>query len=186
MTVSVNNFVRRQKKKSGKTYSTSLSFEDIAYHAQKQMLNGKFKEGYREGVRIVRVSKTLANKFICPFVKIDENTGLKASLAKREDGEEPYIKITVTNGAPSQTGLVEMICYRNDILRENNENSTEADWELISFHAIPKGLDSMPMGPVTMMRNQLELKGGTKAYYKSTEWANSVRFWQKYAPIHNN
>ena len=94
--------------------------------------------------------------------------------------------MTVTNGAPSPTGLVEMICYRNDILRENNENSTEADWELISFHAIPKGLDSMPMGPVTMMRNQLELKGGTKAYYKSTEWANSVRFWQKYAPIDNS
>ena len=34
-----------------------------------------------------------------------------------------------------------------------------------------------------MMRNQLELKGGTKAHYKSDKWANSVKFWQKYAVL---
>ena len=39
----------------------------------------------------------------------------------------------------------------------------------------------MPMGPVTMMRNQLELPGGTKGIYTSKEWAESVYFWQKYA-----
>ena len=44
----------------------------------------------------------------------------------------------------------------------------------------------MPIGPVTMMRNQLDLNGGTKAEYSSEEWANSVRFWQKYAAIEPN
>ena len=29
---------------------------------------------------------------------------------------------------------------------ETNENSTELDWELISFHAIPKDIDKLPMG----------------------------------------
>jgi len=42
----------------------------------------------------------------------------------------------------------------------------------------------MPMGPVTMMRNQLELSGGTKAQYSSEQWAESVNFWQKYAVLH--
>ena len=37
------------------------------------------------------------------------------------------------------------------------------------------------MGPITMMRNQLCLPGGTKANYPSQEWAKSVNFWQKYA-----
>mgnify|MGYP002878094613 CR=1 FL=1 len=37
-----------------------------------------------------------------------------------------------------------------------------------------------PMGPVTMMRNQLQLKGGTKGNYSSEEWAKSVNFWQKF------
>ena len=44
----------------------------------------------------------------------------------------------------------------------------------------------MPMGPVTMMRNQLQLKGGTKAYYSSEEWAKAVYFWQHYATRRNN
>ena len=78
-------------------------------------------------------------------------------------------------------GKVELILYRNDVLKETNENSTACDWELISFHGIPSDIDEMPMGPVTMMRNQLQLKGGTKAHYASKEWAESVNFWQKYA-----
>jgi len=52
---------------------------------------------------------------------------------------------------------------------------------LISFHALPEGIDEMPMGPVTMMRNQLKLPGGTKANYSATKWVHSVEFWQHYA-----
>ena len=41
------------------------------------------------------------------------------------------------------------------------------------------------MGFVTMMRNQLELPGGTKARYSSEEWAESVKFWQEFAALEN-
>ena len=41
----------------------------------------------------------------------------------------------------------------------------------------------MPIDPVTMMRNQLNLIGGTKARYSTEEWAKSVLFWQKYASL---
>jgi hypothetical protein len=34
-----------------------------------------------------------------------------------------------------------------------------------------------------MMRNQLELPGGTKAKYSSEEWAESVSFWHKHAAL---
>ena len=46
--------------------------------------------------------------------------------------------------------------------------------------AKPKDI-KMPMGPVTMMRNQLQKPGGTKGIYESDKWAKSVDFWQKYA-----
>ena len=69
------------------------------------------------------------------------------------------------------------------MLAENDEQSTAAEWELISFHALPEGINEMPLGPVTMMRNQLELPGGTKANYSATEWAYSVEFWQNYAAL---
>ena len=78
---------------------------------------------------------------------------------------------------------VQLILYRKDVLKETNENSTNKDWELIAFFGVPKGMKKLPMGPITMMRNQLELPGGTKANYTSKEWAESVQFWQHYAII---
>ena len=181
--VAVNDFVRRQLKGSGKTYSSSLSFDDVANDAQAQMAKGDFEEGYRDGVRIIKGSDEFVNKFVCPFVKIDENTKLISSIVRRQKGEALYIQTRAKNGTPLKAGRVEYILYQHDVLAENDEQSTDGDWELISIHAIPEGMERLPMGPVTMMRNQLELKGGTKAHYSSEEWAEAVRFWQNYAAL---
>ncbi len=183
VTVGVNEFVKRQTPSSGKTYSPTLSFKDIADHAKIQLEKAMYKKGYREGVLLVQVDKTHCNEFICPFVEINESTKLSAQVVKRRPEEEPYIQLRALSGSPLPTGRVELILYRRDVLKETSEHTTEADWELISFHAIPKGLDEMPMGPVTMMRNQLQLRGGTKAKYPSDSWAKSVQFWQKYAVL---
>ena len=181
--VGVNNFVKRQIKGSGKTYAYNLTFEEIALDAQNQMSKGEFKEGYREGVRIVKASRSNIKSFYCPFVKIDENTQLVSRIVTRQSGEQTYIQTRAISGTPLASGSVEYILYRNDVLAENDENSTSCKWELISIHAVPKGIEKMPMGPVTMMRNQLDLEGGTKATYTSEEWAESIYFWQKYAAL---
>ena len=73
-TVSVNDFVCRQTKDSMKSYTKNLSFDEIAIHAQRQLAYGNFKQGYREGVVIVQVDKKLIHHFICPFVKITNET----------------------------------------------------------------------------------------------------------------
>ena len=180
-TVSVNGFVRRQCKDSGKSYVIDLSFEEIAQHAKCQLESEKFKKGYRDGVVIVQVDQKLIHHFICPFVKITNETKLSTTLVRRRLEETPYIQIRALNGTPLKTGSVDLILYRHDVLAETNEQTSDADWELISFHAIPEGVHDMPMGPVTMMRNQLQLTGGTKAHYESDDWAKSVKFWQEYA-----
>ena len=184
--VSVNDFVKRQIKGSGKTYADGLSFEKIAQHAQEQLTNGNYKPGYRDGVILVHVAKKLISHFTCPFVRITEETKLKATVIKRRPQEEPYIQVRALSGTPLKTGSVDLILYRHDVLKETNEQTSDADWELISFHAIPKEIDNMPMGPVTMMRNQLQLPGGTKAFYESEKWAQSVKFWQEYAVLDGN
>ena len=178
--VSINDFVKRQKPNSGKTY-TSLSLNDLATYAEEQINNNSYRQGYRDGVIIINIKNDLLKFFKCPFVKIDKNTILKAEISKRRENEEHYIRIKAINGAELEPGNVELILYRNDVLKETNENTTDSTWELISFHAIPKGIKKMPMGPVTMMRNQLQLTGGTQGLYKSEEWAESVYFWQNYA-----
>ena len=115
-----------------------------------------------------------------------EKTKLNSVVIRRRPEEEPYIQIRALNGTPLKTSLVDLILYRHDVLAETNEQTTDADWELISFHAIPERIEDMPMGPITMMRNQLQLTGGTKAIYKSGQWAESVKFWQGYAVLDEN
>ena len=146
-----------------------------------ELNHNNFEEGYRDGVVIVKVKKELVSKFYCPFTKILSNTKLKAVITKRQPIEENYIQLRALNGIPLDVGSAQIILYRKDVLAETNDNCTEKDWELIAFQAIPKLIDKMPIGPVTMMRNQLELTGGTKAHYSSEQWAESVNFWQKYA-----
>ena len=181
--VNCNEFVYRQVKGSGKTYADGLSFEQMAKHAKEQLANGKYKPGYRDGVILVQTDKNMLHHFVSPFVQIDESTKLRAQVTRRRPKEETYIQIRALNGIPLKTGSVDLILYRHDILAETNEQTSDVDWELISFHAIPEGIEYMFMGPVTMMRNQLQLQGGTKGYYESTEWAQSVKFWQEYAVL---
>ena len=106
---------------------------------------------------------------------------LKAIITRRRENEEPYIQIRAIGVPPLPAGSVNLILYHHDVLAETNEDETNADWELIAFNCLPEGLENMPMGPVTMMRNQLQLTGGTKGTYSTEEWAESVRFWQNYA-----
>ena len=186
MIVAVNEFVKRQTKFSGKTYSEELSFDFFARHAEQKIINKDFRQGYRPEVIIVKLDEKYVNKVICPYVRIKENTKLSAQFVKRRENEEPYIQVRALNGKLIKAGNVELILYHHDILYENDENTTDAEWELISINAIPRGIESMPMGPITMMRNQLELIGGTKAKYSSDEWAESVQFWQKFASIDPN
>ena len=179
--VAVNDFVRRQTKDSGKTYSENLTFEDITSYAEEQLASGNYKAGYRDGVILVQVDEELVHHFICPFVKVTEKTKLKATVVRRRPEEEPYIQLRALTGTILKTGSVDLILYRHDVLAETKEQTTDADWELISFHAIPEGIEDMPMGHVTMMRNQLQLIGGSAANYESEKWAQSVKFWQEYA-----
>jgi hypothetical protein len=184
--VGVNKFVQCQIKGSGKTYSDNLSFEDIAEHAQEQLTKGFYRTGYRDGVILATVDEKLVDNYICSLVKIDEHTTLQAKMVKRRPEEASYIQIRSLNGTPLKTCSVDLILYRHDVLMETNEHSTDDEWELISFHAIPKGMTEMPMGPTTMMRNQLQLTGGTKAYFESEKWAYSVKFWQEHAILTEN
>ena len=135
---------------------------------------------------MAQVDDNLLHHFACPFIKITEETTLTATVIKRRPHERPYIQIRALNGTPLQTGSVDLILYHQDVMAETNEQTNNSEWELISFHAVPEGVENMPMGPVTMMRNQLHLSGGTKAQYDSKQWAQSVKFWQEYAVLDKN
>ena len=180
ITVKASEFVTRQVKGTGKTYSELFSFDQIADIAKEELDKKNFTNGYRKGVIVITISDSRAKKFICPLVKINDHTKLKARIVRRRPEEEPYIQIRALNGENLKTNTVDLVLYHKDVLDETKERSTDADWELIAFMAIPDGI-KMPMGPVTMMRNQLQKPGGTKGTYQGSEWADSVDFWQQYS-----
>ena len=181
-TVKPSEFVKRQIPGSGKTYSKILNFEEIAEIAQKKLNSGDFVEGYRDGVIIIEIHDVdICKKINCPIVKISDKTILKCVVSRRRAWEDSYLQIKAINEKNLSTGKIELILYRKDVLKESNEQATNMDWDLIAVHSIPKGIKKLPMKPETMMRNQLQLKGGTKGFYSSEEWAESVHFWQKYS-----
>jgi hypothetical protein len=181
-TVGISNFIKKQIEKNGQTKLVDISLSEIAQFAQMQLNKRNITQGYRDGVIIIKSSDyNFYKHFKCSIVKINEKTNLKCKLTKRVPNEESYIQIRALNGERLNIVGVEIILYRKDVLQETNENSTDDDWELVAFHAIPEGIENLPMKPATMMRNQLELKGGTKARYSSDQWAESIRFWQKHA-----
>ena len=102
--VGVNDFVKRQVKGSGKTYSKSMSFSDIAKHAQKQMNLNLFSDGYRDGVRIVNADPSIIDDFVCPFVLINEETKLISRIVRRQNHEESYIQTRALNGKLLEAG----------------------------------------------------------------------------------
>ena len=183
--VAVNNFVLRQIEGSGKTFCKNLTFQQIAEYAENQLNTNpsSIQPGYRDGVLLIQCEPKMNIHFESPMVKIDENTKLEAIVTNRRNEENPYIQIRALNGNPLKSGNVEIILYHHDVLAETKEQESTEGWELIAFHAIPEGIDHIPMGPITMMRNQLQLEGGTKGEYNSDEWAESVNFWQKYAVL---
>ena len=126
--VSVNDFVRRQVKGSGKPYVDGFNFEEIACHGEEQLKKGHYTEGYRDGVILVHVAEKLISHFTCPFVRISETTKLKATVVKRRPQEEPYIQMRALNGTPLKTESVDLILYHHDVLSETNEESTDADF----------------------------------------------------------
>ena len=115
--VGVNDFVRRQIEGSGKTYSKTMTFEDIARHAEEQMIKNAFSEGYRKGVLVVNVDNSIRDNFICPFVLIKQNTLLISKLVKRQQHEEPFIQTRALNGSLLKTGKVELVLYSHDVLK---------------------------------------------------------------------
>ena len=72
-TVGVSKFVRRQKKGSGKTFS-SLSFNKLAEYAEKELNNNNFKQGYRDGATNVKMYYSMKSE-LPPIEWIKNNRG---------------------------------------------------------------------------------------------------------------
>jgi hypothetical protein len=119
--------------------------------------------------------------FYTSITPITSRTRLSASFGCRQKGEERHVFVTA-RGKKRPAKSVEIVLYHKDVLAEDNDRSTNCDWEVISINASPTA-DQPPMHPLTMARNFLHKKGGTKASYTARQFAEAIFFWSQHTNV---
>jgi len=135
--------------------------------------------------------KVPPDKFFSSIKELKEGDSFVSVYKPRRKGEKPYIQ-SVYEGKKVSAKFVEIVLYSHDVLKENNEQSTDLPWEVISINAFPDETES-PMPPETEARNILKLPGGTdpKLEEKSQEelikyirdMAKSTVYWNSHVAI---
>ena len=172
--IGVNEFVLRQTPKSRFSHYEG-TWEELAQLTVDHF--GKWLPGDRYGVIKIPVPP---EGFFSSLVTIDENTKLKTVYEARQEGEAPVKTTVALNGEKLPAQYVEIIIYAYDVLRVEEENSTECSWEIISVNASPYE-GPTPITPEALQRNFFGEPGGTKGGMTDLEFVEQLResreFW---------
>ncbi len=174
--IAVSNFVKRQTPNSEFSYFDGgwVELEQLVTEAFKA---GKVKRGYREGVVLVEVEP---ERFYTSVVELKEGDKFRGEYKPRQAGEEPRKSVYVVKSQGKQPAkVVDVVLYRQDVLAENNENSCDAEWEIISINARPT-TEEMPMSVDTLLANHFGASGGTATKMTNDEFVAALKRSWKY------
>jgi hypothetical protein len=181
--VECSEFVKRQTPESGYSHFDG-SWDELADVAASYFNTGLAKQGYKEGVMLITVpvkdgfQKPLLSRFYSATVTIKEETKLKVAYAPRQRGEDPFIRVSA-KAKKQPAAACEIILYHKDVLAEDDDRSTAAEWEVIAIKA-RASTEEEPMDPYTMARNFLHMKGGTKGDFTAEQFAQSIVYWNNH------
>lgn len=181
MTISINNFARRQTPES--PYSHYAGGLDALCALVEPHLDRRIVLASDEDGQVIKV--TLPGEgFFTGMVQAAPGMIIKGIFAPRAPGEHPYLQMRASMapsyGASSGSKIpaveADIILYSHSKLAKKGEHSTDAPWEIVSINAKRIKGDEPPH-PVTMMRNQKDYPGGTKMSYTAEQWAEAVEYW---------
>lgn len=177
--VACGNFVKRQTKESGYSHFIGSweELEDIVINTMDYP--SYINQGYRDGILIVDLRPP--HWFYSGVVKLDSNSKLTARYSPRRLGEASFIN-TAVKANKQVAKHASVVLYRHDILAENNERETNAEWEIVALKARVNDEED-PMDPYTMARNFLHLDGGTKGDFTAEQFAKSIVYWNSHAMV---
>jgi len=176
--VACGEFVKRQIPESGYSHfnGTWEELEELTANIMSQS-PGAITPGYKDGVVLVEF-QTAAYMFSSAIVKLNEDSKMVASYAPRRLGEDPFIRVSA-KAKKQKAKYASVVLYRHDVLAENNERETDAEWEIVAIKARVTE-EEEPMDPYTMARNFLHLKGGTKGDFTAEQFAQSIVYWNNH------
>jgi hypothetical protein len=174
--VACGEFVKRQTKDSGYSHYDG-EWEELESLVENTLnfLPFYVKPGYRDGVCLVDLPPGF---FYSAIVELNEDSKLTANYAPRREGEAPFIRVSA-KAKKQPAKYASVVLYRHDVLEENNERETDAEWEIVAIKARVSE-EEEPMDPYTMARNFLHLKGGTQGDFTAEQFAKSIVYWNSH------
>jgi len=172
-TVALNDFVRRQTKESPFSYFEGS--EAVLIELVINALPNK-KQLSREGIYSIPVPP---KGFYSGVVELEEGMDLVGKFEPRVEGELPVKKIWATRGEKLLAKRVDIIVYSKEVLAEKGENSTDADFEIISINAEFTD-ESSPLTPEALMRNHLGEPGGSDTKMTDAEFVAALKMSRDY------
>lgn len=174
--IKCSEFVKRQTPDSGYSHfngSWYLLEKLVSYIINYFPQN--IRRGYRDGVVLVDLPPY---NFYSSVVEINNKTKLNINFAPRLMGEAPFLRISA-KAKKQPAKFVSVVLYHADVLSEDSDRSSDADWEIIAIKA-RTSQEEEPMDPYTMARNFLHLKGGTKGDFTAQQFAESILYWNNH------
>ena len=170
MQIGVNKFCLRQTPESRFSHFDG-TWEALVHKVEEYF--GDAKPGYRDGVVLVSVPP---EGFFSGVVEVTTETPLKATFERRHEGEDAFVQVVAVNGQKLPAKAVDIVLYRKDVLAADGDETSGAEWDIISINARPTEGEE-PAHPVAMARNFLGLPGGTKVEYTAQQFAEAVMYW---------
>lgn len=182
--IGVSDFVKRQTAASKYDHFAG-DWDALVQLVESQWVHRQ-PSPHNSGVLLVPVPEDECHRFFGSVVPVTESTALTAHFAPRMTGEAGFIQVEVAGGKKVPARRAEIILYSHETLdRDGDAPATrEADYYIISINAYASA-QTEPMSPMTMARNFLGLKGGTRPEtpYTAQEFAESILYWSQHARI---
>ena len=177
MKVKTSKFVKRQTSYSRFSHTTH-SWDELAELTEKHIDNNI---SGRKGVILVQVP---SKGFFSALAKVEDVTEWIEVYEARQEGEEKVMTRHGVVDKKPEAHFVDIVLYHVDVLAEDEDYVKEGDheWEIISINARVEE-EPAPVPPITMSRNYLVEKGGTKVEYSAEEFAKSIWFWNQHCLV---
>lgn len=180
--IGVTEFVKRQTPESRYTHFDG-DWDELLQLVRAQWPQRETSP-HNSGVALVPMPQALAHRFYTGIIEITPDTPLKAEFLPRVEGEEPFIQVSAAGGGKQPAQSAEIILYSHETLAQDGDAppTREADYYIVSVNAYASP-EKEPMNPMTMARNLLGLKGGTRPEvpYTAEEFARAIVYWGRHA-----
>ena len=142
-----------------------------------------FTTGYRKGVILVSVSTDDLPGLKSRVVRVNRGTEFVTVCKSRVPGETPRKKSMALVDELPDAQFITAVCYHKDVLAEDNDRSTECDWEVVAV--LCQIDDDEPIAVGTLLANHFKLSGGTATKMSNDQFVaaleKSVKYWSNKA-----